>query len=112
MGRRNRSLVLLHHRAETHASELVAALGQLAPSPPPDAPLREMARLVRARYEAEVRAGQVRRDLEHERAVTERLNGELVGERERLERIVSSRRWRIARALGRPAELARRVSGR
>lgn len=53
MGSVNRDLVIAHHRANVHAQQLLDLLGELPPTTaPPDAPLAEMARLVRLQWRA------------------------------------------------------------
>jgi hypothetical protein len=57
MGSANRDLARLHHSAARHSEELVGLLERLTPGrPPADAPLREMARMARAQWQAESRA--------------------------------------------------------
>jgi hypothetical protein len=121
MGRRNRALILLHHRAEEHAVQLVDAVLGARPSPPPTVALAELARLIRTRYDTEVRALQLGRDLEHERRVTERLANELGGAEARLRdadarradaegrlaALKQTRRWRAAGLAAQPLDLVR-----
>ncbi|HEX5610201.1 MAG TPA: hypothetical protein VFX45_08930 [Solirubrobacterales bacterium] len=53
MGSLNRDLVIAHHRANVHAQQLLELVGDLPPqSPAPNAPLTEMARLVRLEWRA------------------------------------------------------------
>lgn len=55
MGPVNHDLVIAHHRANTHAQELLELIESLADPPPrPSAPLQEMARLVRLEWRARV----------------------------------------------------------
>ncbi len=70
MGDQNRRLVMLHHSSYTHAIELVELIaGRVRARPAPDAPLREMARLVRTQHDAQARVAEMARDLRamHER---------------------------------------------
>ena len=54
MGHVNRTLVLKHHQARTHAQELVQLFGEVAPvAAPRVTEARELARLVRLRWRAE-----------------------------------------------------------
>ena len=54
MGHVNRTLVLKHHQARTHAQELVQLFGEVAPAAAPRVTeARELARLVRLRWRAE-----------------------------------------------------------
>src|SRR3954447_7757426 len=106
LGRRGRELVLLHHLPEPHAAALVGALGDVRPTPPPDAPLRDHARLIRVKYEVEVRAGQLGRDLAEERRRNLHLLRELEATQRRLDDLVHSRRWQTAQRLGRSLDAA------
>ncbi len=130
MGLAGRDLAVRHHSVIHHAESLVTLLERLGPAPREalrDAPLRELARMVRsvwaaestllgARLEAE-RAhdrvveleARVRRadDLErHEARVAERLERALAVERA-VEDFRSTRRFRLARALAAPVDRLR-----
>jgi hypothetical protein len=66
MGIVNRDLAVAHHAASRHAAALVAVLERAAAQPravPPDAPLREMARLVRLYHRADMQAFVLRAEL-------------------------------------------------
>jgi hypothetical protein len=55
MGSINHDLVMAHHRAGRHAEQLIELLRRLDPPPPqPREPLREMARLVRLEWRAQL----------------------------------------------------------
>jgi len=57
MGSANRDLARLHHSASRHTEQLVELFERLTPGrPPADAPLRELARMARAQWQAESRA--------------------------------------------------------
>jgi hypothetical protein len=57
MGTVNRDLARLHHSAARHSEELVGLLERLTPGrPSSSAPLRELARMARAQWQAESRA--------------------------------------------------------
>jgi hypothetical protein len=65
MGPLNQDLIVKHHRASTHAQELVALFERLAEPPTrPAAPLQEMARLVRLEWRARLEIN----GLKHENA--------------------------------------------
>lgn len=71
MGPVNRDLVVAHHRANVHAQQLVEILERLAPpAKRPDAPLADMARLVRLEWRA-------RAEIHGLRVENARLHGEL-----------------------------------
>jgi hypothetical protein len=72
MGRVNRELIVKHHSPYKHAAELARLLGRLAPRRPDrDAPLVEMARLVRAQWSWEARAWALGRELDELRCRAE-----------------------------------------
>jgi hypothetical protein len=77
MGAANRDLVLAHHDARDHAHALVTLYRSFhkAPKPPGDAPLPELARLVRLQWAWEREAAGARaalaREIEHARALEE-----------------------------------------
>jgi hypothetical protein len=57
MGSANLDLARMHHSASRHAEELVALFERLAPGrPAEEAPLRELARMVRVQWQTETRA--------------------------------------------------------
>lgn|SRR5262245_21263403 len=57
MGSANRDLARLHHSGARHTEEIVGLFERLMPRrPPADAPLRELARMARAQWQAESRA--------------------------------------------------------
>ncbi|MHB8694042.1 MAG: glycosyltransferase family protein [Solirubrobacteraceae bacterium] len=65
MGVVNRDLVVAHHSATKHAARLVGILAALAPrAQPVDAPLRELARLVRLYHRADIQAFVARAEIE------------------------------------------------
>ncbi|MDX6696702.1 MAG: hypothetical protein QOE65_99 [Solirubrobacteraceae bacterium] len=118
MGGANRDLALAHHRADDHARALVGLLDRLAGgpvAPPPDAPLRALARMAQREWLAESA-------LLDERRRADDLMGRLRNQAERSEQaqelarqataavdeIKASRRYRLAEALSRPAERLRR----
>jgi hypothetical protein len=104
-----RELVAKHHSPFDHANQLALVLKGLAPRVPPADPLtRELTRLVRLNWEATLRAA------EHRQETFALLDRALAAERRALEaegrlgEIKASRRYRLARALAGPFELARR----
>ncbi|HYH53489.1 MAG TPA: hypothetical protein VD761_05100 [Solirubrobacterales bacterium] len=121
MGPVNRDLVVAHHRANVHAQQLVEIFGRLAsPQRRPEAPLADMARLVRLEWRARAEVHGVR--VENARLHTE-LNDkgeELIATREDLQQTEEHLRdsvsgyetslsWRVTRPLRR---LAAAVRGR
>lgn len=88
MGQVNRDLVLAHHSARDHASELVALFRRLSPQPErAGGPLRELARLVRLQWATEQDAIALRRAVQQEReraVVAETYAATLEEERRRL----------------------------
>jgi hypothetical protein len=87
MGPVNRDLVVAHHRANVHVQRLVEIFERLAaPARRPDAPLADMARLVRLEWRARAEAHGLR--LENARLHSERndQNEELAATREDLVR--------------------------
>lgn len=122
MGEINRELAVLHHSPYDHAVALIELLGRELPTPPPAAPLREMARLVRTHHDAQARVGEVVNELRefhhrHRSLVDQhaRVAQELASSRKRvaqledeLGRLVSTRRWRAASVAARPLDWARR----
>jgi hypothetical protein len=121
MGDLNRALVSQHHRFYEHATELSELLADIEPRPLPDAPLRELARLVRLAYQSQARVNELGNDLHQahlhgnalaaDLAAARREREELEAERDRLRReldtIASSRRWLVARAISRPVDRLR-----
>jgi hypothetical protein len=99
MGLTNRELVLAHHAANRHAQDLVGLLRDArASAPPADAPMRELARMTRQSWPLEYETYALRRGLQdaHARqASTER----------QLDAFRRTRRYRLARALGRPLDV-------
>ncbi len=115
MGTVNRSLVMRHHEAADHASELVAALRGLEPESPiqgSDGTLREMSRLVRAQWQAERKVlnfGHQLRGSEEARIGGEQeLRKELEQVRGEYRQVVSGRRYRLGQAIAKPLDLLRR----
>lgn len=64
MGASGRSLILAHHSPHEHVVALVELIGELPVAPAPDAPLRELAQLVRIAYIHQSNSTLVRRSLE------------------------------------------------
>lgn len=80
MGPVNHDLVMVHHKASTHAQELVGLFERLAePAPRPRAPLEEMARLVRLEWRAQLEINGLAHENAHLRALL-RESEERVGE--------------------------------
>jgi hypothetical protein len=127
MGVSNRNLVFAHHRAETHAAELVGLFRRLDARPAAgDAPLEELSRLSRVGWEAEMRARQLAWKVQQQAAERDRMEDERnrwraeyertasrLGElHDAYNRLIATRRWRFAQALGKPLDLVRRVRAR
>lgn len=79
MGLVNRDLVVHEHDANRHAQELSLLFKRLVPRAPAQAPLAEMARLVRLQWQSDSRAGMLALE-------NSALSAELERERERVER--------------------------
>jgi hypothetical protein len=85
MGSANRELAVAHD-AQLHAQQLVELFGSLAPRRDPvDAPLRELARLVRVEAATARRAAAAAADANRARAEARRLEGKLAEARKRAE---------------------------
>lgn len=94
MGPANRDLAIAHHSAAKHSQELVSLFRRLAPRREPlDAPLRELARLVRLQWQLESRL--------------HTLSYEAQTSREENERLRATRRYRLGAVLAKPLDLAR-----
>jgi hypothetical protein len=123
MGLVNRDLVLRHHSARDHAQQLVALMRRVTATPPaPIAPLRELARMVRALCAAELDAHGLRvaltgraealhaaEALAAERDALAARLAEVEAEATRLRALLGTRRARAGLAAGRVAD---RVRGR
>jgi hypothetical protein len=128
MGIVNRDLAVREHGARAHGRELSEIFGNLAPAPPVDiAPLAEMARLVRAQWRTEARAGELAQAhqalaarlaalesanvaLEHEHAALRAHHEELQRRYAVLVELTSTRRHRAGLRLGAVLDAARRIS--
>lgn len=78
MGPVNHDLVMSHHRAGAHAQELVALFERLAqPAPRPQAPLQEMARLVRLEWRARLEINGLAEENAHLRDLLEESRGQV-----------------------------------
>jgi hypothetical protein len=116
LGRLGYDLVRTHHDARLHAAELVALIEQIAPEPAPlehDA-MTALARLSEAQLRAEIARDNNRQEAKQWHARAQELNERLVlttaeaaEATRRLEAIKGTRRYRLAEALGRAAEIAR-----
>jgi hypothetical protein len=113
MGIVNRDLVAMHHGSGDHAQRLVELLGRGTSTADAESPrLNEMARLVRESWMLESSVASMRGQLEE-------LSAELARCRHNLDNaedivgahteFVHTRRYRLALALGRPADWLRRV---
>jgi hypothetical protein len=131
MGDANRDLAFRHHDVGSHALELVELFRSVEPRPVPGGlPLAEFARLVRLQWEAEIRASRFAwraRDIALER---DRLAEELGRVREQWQaeyeraasrvrelhdaynRLLATRRWRIAQLIAKPLDLIRGLRDR
>ncbi len=115
MGAVNRHTVSAGHGAFAHAADLVALLRRLAPRAPADASLAEVERLTRLQWATESRAlllsleNEALRDrLQEERANIEDERGRIRDHWAALDSFKRTRRYRLARLLGRPLDLVRR----
>jgi hypothetical protein len=113
MGFVNRELAAMHHGSGPHAQRLVELLGRGGSTADPESPrLNEMARLVRESWMLESSATSMRGQLEDLSAELARCRhhldnaSEIVGAHTEF---VQTRRYRVASALGRPADWLRRV---
>jgi hypothetical protein len=113
MGLVNRDLAAAHHSGRVHAERLVELMGRRSAGlDGDDARLREMARLVRATWRVDADNASRRRRLED-------LGAELAQARHNLDNAMEivrahdeflrTRRYRAARAIGRPADWLRRT---
>jgi hypothetical protein len=96
MGQVNRDLVLAHHDALAHASELVELFRRVGPrrEEPASGPLRELARLVRLQWSTERDLMGMRQALLEERkraVIAEEYAASLEVERERLNGLIAGR---------------------
>lgn len=107
MGTVNRNLITLNHSAYEHAIELVTIIDTAPAGHKVDAPLRELARAVRAQHDAQSSLEAITREL---RALDERVTTaqrEIAVLERRLQTVVGSRRWRAASLALRPVDVAR-----
>jgi hypothetical protein len=118
MGVINRDLAVAHHSATKHVAALCTVLARVSPRRTPvDAPLQELARLVRLHFRADAHAFALHAEAERLARRVEELELEvrrLKPERKRLRRrvrelelsqITKSRRWRATQAALRPADV-------
>lgn len=116
MGPVNRDLIVANHSATKHAAALAKVLMRVAPrSQPVDAPLRELARLVRLYHRADSKAFGLHVQAERLGARVHELDAELARTRAQvakarseLDSLRASRRWRLMQAALRPADVLRR----
>ncbi len=129
MGTANRKLVTLHHSAYEHAISMVGVLERSPAGRRIDAPLRELARVVRTQYHAQSCLDHMTRELRtvlHQRDAargeiaplraeierigveSERLRTELSFLEARFERLTASRRWTALKLALSPLDAARR----
>lgn len=121
MGVANRDLAVANHSAMKHAEAMVAALPELRPQAPPGSP-DELARLSRENMRMEfalLGRGSELADLREEVVALRARVDELTVERDdarehwrRVEDFRLTRRFRIAQALGRPADVLRSLRRR
>ncbi len=132
LGRLGFDLVRRHHDARAHAAELVALLRRIAPEPAPAerSALRALALLAEAQLRAEVARDHHSLESRQWFRRAQELNDELAAQREeaarsaealrlraaaaeaRVDALRGTKRFRLAQALARPAELARRARSR
>ncbi len=110
MGTQNRDLAVLHHASYKHAAAVAKLLDELAEQPAalPDAPWRELSRLVRQLWDAEVRALVLQRDVGDLQARVAALEAERDAARAAADALTSTRRYRASTAIARPLDAARR----
>jgi hypothetical protein len=102
MGLLNRQLACANHHGMDHACELVSLLRRLSPAGPrPNAPLREMGRLVRMQWQAEGRSAALAVE-------NEALRDQARATHEQLAAFKRTRRHRLASLLARPLDALRR----
>lgn len=114
MGVANRDLAVANHSAVKHAHALVALFKRIAPRRERiDAPLRELARLVRLQHEADAlpvlvwKADVARQEADAARKEAERLRSELAQAHADLVAVQSTRRFRFAATMAKPLDVAR-----
>jgi hypothetical protein len=116
MGLANRDLILRHHNAASHVSELARLLKRVASRRTrPDA-VDEIARLSLSQWRAEGRAAELRvenqelrRELAKERARAATALADAGDARRQLVAVTTTRRYRFARLIARPLDFLRRV---
>ena len=126
MGEANRDLAVLHHSPYDHAVEILGLLSRGITAAAPDAPLREMARLVRTHHDAQSRVAAVALELrathercqmlEHENAIN---LAELTAARHQVAQLPSAfqsepkaRQGALRRALDQLARIRRKPGGK
>lgn len=108
MGPANRDLARLHHGAHTHAEELIEVLRSLgAGRPAQDAPLRELARMVRLQWQTETRAGRAQHELRLLQSRTQETEARLEQIAAREQALRATARYRLANALAWPLDRLR-----
>ena len=114
MGLVNRDLAVRHHGPRDHAQALGALLAhQAAPAHEDRTPLDEFARLTRVSWDAERRAMGYAREVGrlHKELRATQLERQQARSRARLaERLLQTRRYRLATALASPLDVLRRLS--
>jgi hypothetical protein len=102
MGLLNRQLACANHHAMDHVCEIVSLLRRLSPARPrSDAPLREMARLVRVQWQTESRCWGLTVE-------NQALRDQARATQEQLAALKRTRRYRLASLLARPLDALRR----
>jgi hypothetical protein len=117
-GRLGHDLVRTHHDARHHAAALVTLLQRLSPEPAPveRSALRALARLSEAQLRAEIARDhnqqEARQWFDRAQTLNEQLvlkTAEATDATRRLEAVRGTRRYKLAEALGRAAQAARRA---
>jgi hypothetical protein len=115
MGAVNRYTVSAGHGAFEHAAELVALLRRVEPRAPAEGSLAEVERLLRLQWATESRVllmgmenEALRDQLQAERANIEEERGRIRDHWDAVEDFKRSRRYRLARLVGKPLDLVRR----
>jgi hypothetical protein len=123
MGQVNRKLITLHHSAYEHAIELMGIINAGPAGRRVDAPLREIARMVRTHFDAQAATEILTREcrslnerlsvtaqaLAHRESENDRLADENARLRNRHRLMEDSRRWKFTTMALTPLEIFRRI---
>jgi len=113
MGEVNRELARKHHEAVRHGVEMSELLSEMTPEGRPSSSHQlELARVLRSQWQADGRAASLGVEVAELRERLIKAERELEAQQDALERFRATRRYRVAGALGRPMDLARRLTKR